>query len=243
MNARRNLTTIAVLAALLSACAAEPMDDEIALLDEDDEESLADEEGLRPFHVAVFDHEPTEEEIAAEFREFQQSIGDFVAEDDPAAIVIPTGYIAPGVGQKLVRIDAVTSNISDAGTDATDAIRFTGRWDARNAVGNNLGQYIETFILNNPGVDDLDRNTTSIFYYLMNPGAYIAGTTQDKFVQGKIANVSTDGWHCSQVRVRDYNRFLSARLQSLAFNQWVDSPTVPESGWLPATDVSWKSYN
>jgi hypothetical protein len=237
MNAR-TLTTIAVLSTFLSACVQQPMDDEIALLDEDDDESLGEAEALRPFHVAVFDHEPTEEEIEAEFEEFQQSIGDLVVEDNPVAIVGPTGYIAPGVGQKLVRIDAVTSNISDAGTDATDAIRFTGRWDT------NAGpEYIETFILNNPGVDDLDRNTTSIFYYLMNPGAYVPGATQDKFLQGKIANVSTDGWHCSQVKVRDYNRFLSARLQSLAFNQWVDSPTVPESGWLPATDSSWKSYN
>lgn len=92
-------------------------------------------------------------------------------------------------------------------------------------------------------MDDLDRNTTSIFYYLMNLNAYVPGATQDKFLQGKIANVSTDGWHCSQLRVRDYSHALTHRLQSLAFNQWVDSPTVPESGWLPATSSGWKSYN
>lgn len=238
MYTRITLITLAALASLLSACAAEPVDDELDLLDEDAEESLADDEGLRPFHVAVFDHEPTEEEIEAEFREFQQSIGDLVTEDDPVAIVGPTGYIAPIPGQKLVRIEAITSNISNAGTDATDAIRFTGRWDT------NAGpEYLETFILNNPGVDDLDRNTTSIFYYLMNLNAYVAGASQDKFLQGKIANVSTDGWHCSQLKVRDYSHALTYRSQSLAFNQWVDSPTVPESGWLPATNSGWKSYN
>ncbi|MCX4239435.1 hypothetical protein [Paraliomyxa miuraensis] len=239
MSARDTLTTIAVLSTFLSACAEEPLDDDLAFLHEHDEESLAEEQdGLRPFHVAVFDHEPTEEEIEAEFREFQASIGDLVAENDPVGSVNPTGYVAPGVGQKLVRLDALTSNIPDAGTDAKGAIRFTGRWDT------NVGpEYIETFIMDNPGVDDLNRNTTSVFYYLMNLGAYVAGTTQDKFLQGQIANVSTDGWHCSQLKVRDYNRFLSSRLQSLAFNQWVDSPTVPESVWLPATDSSWKSYN
>lgn len=238
MNARSTLTTFAVLSTLLSACVEQPVDDEIALVDEDDDVSLADAEGLRPFHVAVFDHQPTEEEIEAEFREFQQSIGDLVNEDDPVAIVGPTGYIAPIPGQKLVRLEAITSNIANAGTDATDAIRFTGRWDT------NAGpEYLETFILNNPGVDDLDTNTTSIFYYLMNLNGYVAGATQDKFLQGKIANVSTDGWHCNQLKVRDYSHTLTYRSQSLVFNQWVDSPTVPESGWLPATNSSWKSYN
>ena len=238
MSIHSNLASLMILSTFLSGCVEQPTDDEIALLEEEDDDALGEAEGLRPFHVAVFDHEPTEEEIEEEFREFQASIGGLVIESEPVAIVGPTGYIAPGVGQKLVRIDAVTSNISDAGTDATDAIRFTGRWDT------NAGpEYLETFILNNPGVDDLDRNTTSIFYYLMNLNAYVAGATQDKFMQGKIANVSTDGWHCSQVKVRDYNRFLTARLQTLVFNQWVDSPTAPESGWWPATDVSWKSYN
>lgn len=242
MHTRRTLITFAALSSLLSACATEPIDDEIALLDEDDDESLADEEGLRPFHVAVFDHEPTEEEVEAEFLEFQQSIGDLVAEDDPVGLIGPTGAYIPALGHKLVRIDAITSNISDAGTDATDAIRFTGKWDAKNAGGVYLGQYSETFILNNPGVDDLDRNTTSIFYYLVNPGNYIVGTTQDRFVQGKIANVSTDGWHCHWLEARDYSHSMISRLQTLVFNQWVDSPTIPVSPWLPATNTSWKSY-
>lgn len=232
MNARNSLMTMMIVSSLLSACADEAVDDDMALL----EESLSDDEGLRPFHVAVFDHEPTEEEIEAEFLEFQASIGDLAAENDPAGLLGPMGYIAPAVGQKLIRLDAITSNISGAGANAP--IQFTGAWQT------NLGgqQYIETFSLDNPGVNDLERNTTSIYYYLVNLGAYVPGATQDKFLQGKISNWGTDGWHCSQMYVKDRNYLGYQRTQSLPFNQWVDSPTIPESPWMNGNNTAWMSY-
>lgn len=232
MNARNSLMTMMILSSLLSACVDEAENQEIALL----EESLSDDEALRPFHVAVFDHQPTEEEVEAEFLEFQGSIRDLAAENDPAGLLGAMGYIAPAVGQKLIRLDAVTSNISGAGANAP--LEFTGRW-LTNVGGQ---QYVETFSLDNPGVDDTERNTTSIFYYLVNLGNYVPGATQDKFLQGKIANWGTDGWHCSVMYVKDRNYLGYQRTQSLPFNQWVDSPTVTESPWMNGNNITWMSY-
>ena len=138
-----------------------------------DAEAIAPEEAIDlstsenyPFHVTTFDHAPTEE-VQADLAQFLMTT---YAESNLSNLVSPTGWILPQAGQKLVRIDATTSNISSAGTDEASKVRFTGVWQA-----SNLQQFSESFVLDNPNVDDLDRDTVSIFYYLLNVGQYVPG--------------------------------------------------------------------
>lgn len=184
----------------------------------------------QPFYVAVFDHVPTEEELQADLVQYMLKAN---PEAGISALVNPTDWTLPASGQKLVRIAATTSNITDAGTDNAGSVRFTGIWQAAS-----LQQFSETFVLDNYGIDDLDRNTVSVFYYLLNVGAY----TTDRFVQGRISNTSTDGWHCNSISLTESNYVGGARTQSLPFNQWVDYPTLVYSSWIAASDHAWLSY-
>ena len=185
-----------------------------------------------PFHVAAFDHVPTEHEIAADFEQF------LVATHGDAAIssLAPTTNSTPGAGQKLVRIDATTSDITNAGTD-DPTVSFIGIWE-----DNDSEQYTETFLLNKANHNDLERNKTDIYYYLLDVGDYISGLLKDRFVKGQISNTGTDGWHCEGVVLLEKNHAGSLRSQSMPFDQWVDSPAVVVSSWIDATNNAPLTY-
>lgn len=187
-----------------------------------------------PFHVAVFDHVPTEDEVRADLERFARTAR---GGDGVSMLVTPTGLILPQPGQKLVRIDATTSNIANAGTNSADKVRFTGIWQAGTGQ-----QFFEVFVLDNPNRNDLDRNTLSIFYYLLDVGTHVPGLTADRFLQGQISNSSTDGWHCSNLTLAETNHAGATRLQSLPFNQWVDYPSPATSSWLVGNNNTWLGY-
>jgi hypothetical protein len=176
-----------------------------------------------PFHVAVFDHVPTEAELQAELAELLAA--------GASSQVNPGGWQQPAAGQKLVRIDAVTPNFSDAGTNST-GVRFVGWWNRDGSPTTS-----ETFVLDNPALDDLNRNTVSVFYYLIN-----VGNIADQFVQGQISNTGSDGWYCDTLSLAETNHHGSQRLQSLPFRQWVDFPSPITSALIPANDSAWLWY-
>ncbi len=217
--------------ALLTMASVACLDPETA--DPDEAGDLEIRENL-PFHVAVFDHVPTEDEVHADLARFLATTS---GEDGLSMLVSPTGFILPQRGQKLVRIDATTSNISDAGTDAAKKVRFTGVWQA-----GSLQQFAESFVLDNPNVDDLDRNTVSIFYYLLNVGQYVPGLTQDRFVEGQISNTGSNAWHCNNIALVERNYTGITRSQSLPFNQWVEYPSRTTSSWLVGNNNAWLTY-
>lgn len=198
------------------------------------ESELEPPQGLRPIHAAAFDHPPTQEEIDREFQGFLRSQRAAASTSFSLNPTVPQG-LAPGY--KLVTIIAYTSYLSNAGTDEADHVYFRGFWTTD--TGQN---YSESFILNNPGVDDLDRGDIDVFYYVMNVRHYVAGATRDLFISGKIGNTDTDGWHCQRLVVTDENHFGVPRQQTLAFNQWVDYPSPMESPWMAGSNSSWLSY-
>jgi hypothetical protein len=187
-----------------------------------------------PFHVAVFDHVPTEDEVRADLARFLMAAHD---KPDITALTTPTGFILPQPGQKLVRIDAATSNIANAGTDRADKVQFTGVWQAGTGQ-----QFPDVFVLDNPNRNDLNQNTLSIFYYLLDVDQHVPGLVQDRFLRGQISNSSSDGWHCSSITLAETNHAATTRVQSLPFNQWVDYPSPATSSWLLASNSSWLDY-
>lgn len=176
-----------------------------------------------PFHVAVFDHVPTEAELQAELAEFLAAAA--------SSQVNPGGWQEPASGQKLVRIDAVTPNFSDAGTNST-GVRFVGWWNRDGSPTTS-----ETFVLDNPHLDDLNRNTVSVFYYLIN-----VGNIWDQFLQGQISNTGSDGWYCDTLSLTETNHHGTQRAQSLPFRQWVDAPSPITSALIPANNGAWLDY-
>lgn len=198
------------------------------------ESEIEPPQGLRPFHVAVFAQPPEPEEIEREFQEFMRSQQ---ADGSSSFSLNPTTPRTPALGQKLVTITAVTADIKDAGTDEAKRVYFTGYWLTDSGT-----QYYETFILNNPDVDDLDRGKTNVFYYLMNLNNYVPGAQQDQFIKGRIGNTYTDGWFCQSLSVADKNNRGTIRTQSLPFNQWVDYPSPSVSNWMAGNDTHWMSY-
>jgi hypothetical protein len=186
----------------------------------------------QPFHVAVFDHAPTEAELAADLAQHLAA----ARGDTAISNLEPDDFELPGAGHKLVRISATTSDISNAGTD-DPTVSFVGVWkDFENE------QYTEIFHLDNDDVDDLNRDTVSVFYYLLNVGEYASDTLTDKFLKGQVVNTGTDGWHCRDIALEERNDVGTTRTQSLGFNQWVDAPSKIESSWASASNTNWLSY-
>jgi hypothetical protein len=183
-----------------------------------------------PFHVGVFDHQPTEEEIQDDLARFLMSTHD---KTGPLPQVNPTGWIVPLPGQKLVTITATTQNVSSAGTDDANSVRFNGVWQGAN--GQAFTQY---FVLDNPNYDDLNQNSVNVFHYLLVVGA----NSPDQFLRGLLTNSSTDGWGCKSIAIKEYRYTLENRYQWLPFNQWVDYPGSTPSSTLNATDSSWFYY-
>lgn len=183
-----------------------------------------------PFHVGVFDHQPTEEEIQEDLARFLVSTHD---KTSPLGQATPTGWFAPFPGQKLVTITTATSNVTDAGTDEPDRVRFYGVWQGAN--GQSFSQY---FVLNDPNYDDLNRNSVNVFYYLLGVGA----NSPDRFLRGLLTTSSTDGWRCNSIDLKEYKHTLEHRFQWLPFNQWVDYPASTPSSTLNGTDGSWFYY-
>lgn len=243
MDTRIQLASTLVLSALLMACTHAKTAEGDDMPPVARQGALRTADGLLPFHAVTFDHTPTEEEMDLELRAFMASrasaaaIDDLGLEDDPSAALPPLSNISPLPGQKLVRVQAYTSNLPDAGTDDANYVRLTAQWATPNG-----GQYIESFIFDNPSVDDLDAGSVSVFYYLMNMRHYAPGSTRDRFVRGRISTTSQDGWHCTQVRIQDRNHAGGTRLQSLPFNRWVDWPLRPQSGWMAGNNTSWLGY-
>lgn len=237
---RLALATLVAFSGLLAACADPTTDDgeDVVADDEGDDESATRprdpeaQSGIRPFHVAVFDHAPTEEEINLDFQSFL-SVHEALAGRGSNNLVNPSSFQSPAAGQKLVRLDARTSNINNAGTDESKYVSFTGKWNV-DAI-----QYSEKFVLDNLGTADLNRNETSVYYYLLNLNQYVAGATHDVFNQGKIANTGSNGWHCAEVKVIERTSSGALRTQSLPFNQWVDDS---ESGWMAGNNTQSLSY-
>ena len=188
----------------------------------------------RPFHVSVFDHAPTDEEVRADLARYATTLA---GDAGPLSLVNPHGPIVPIIGQKLVQIRAATSNLRDAGTDAANHIRFVGVWQAPS-----LQQFSESFVLDNPVTNDLNRNTVSVFHYLLNVAQHVPGLTQDRFVKGWLTTSTSDGWHCNYLVVSEQEYRGGTRIQSLPFNQWVDYPSIPVSNEIVANDPSWLSY-
>jgi hypothetical protein len=186
--------------------------------------------GLMPFHVASFDHYPSDAEL-------EGALTELTAKDGALGIQHPTEPRWPAAGQKRVTIIATTADVKDAGTDEAAHVYMRAYWRVNGAQ-----QYNEKFVLNAADRDDLDRDTVHAFYYLMNLSQYAPGATQDQFVNAKIGNTSTDGWLCEFIELRDMNYQGTSRTQSLPFNTWVDSPSVPESPLLNGTSTSWLNY-
>jgi hypothetical protein len=195
-----------------------------------DSEAAGDPAGRahHPFHVAVFDHAPTEAELQAELAEFLAAAR---GEAGSSSQLNPGGWQHPASGQKLVRIAAATSNISNAGTDSP-GVQFRGWW---NRAGGSTAY--EFFVLDNPSIDDLNRNTVSVFYYLIN-----VGNITDQFVKGEISNSGSDGWHCDTITLTESNNGGGARTQSLPFRQWVDYPSPMVSSQIFANNSAWLGY-
>jgi len=181
-----------------------------------------------PFHVAVFDHVPTEAELQAELAE---SLAAARGEAGSSSQVNPGGWQQPASGQKLVRIAATTPNFTDAGTNSI-GVYFRGWWNR--AEGPTVD---EIFVLDNPGLDDLNRNTVSVFYYLLN-----VENVTDQFVKGQISNLGVDGWYCDTIELTESNHHGSTRAQSLPFRQWVDYPSPIFSTLIFANNSAWLGY-
>lgn len=186
--------------------------------------------GLMPFHVATFDHYPSEAEL-------EGALADLTAKEGTLGVQYPTDPRWPAAGQKRVTIIATTADVKDAGTDKANHVYTRAYWRV-----NSGQQYNEKFVLDAPGRDDLDRDTVHAFYYMMNLSQYANGATQDQFIRAKIGNTSTDGWLCEFIELRDMNNQGTSRTQALPFNTWVDSPSSPESPLLNGTNTSWLSY-
>src|SRR5690606_6912707 len=113
------------------------------------EDSLAeadDEAGLMPFHVATFDHYPTEAEVEGALAELE-------AKGGVESTLNPTNPAWPAPGQKRVTIIATTANKKDAGTDDAKYVYVRAYWRAYGASSN----YNEKLVLNAPNRDDLNR--------------------------------------------------------------------------------------
>ena len=181
-----------------------------------------------PFYVAMFDHAPNEDEIQTDFERFLIASGETGISvtnrpDDQKR--------TPNRGQKLVRIAAKTADTPAAGTSQAYLIRFTGTWSR------NGGTETEDFVLNQAGRDDLDRNTVSIFYYLLN-----VTYSSDVYLRGRISTLSEDGWYCSELDLAESNHLLDTRNQQLNFGQAIDYPSNTHSAWKYATNQSSLSY-
>lgn len=216
--------------ALSTAACLDPASPEVADPASSDEAVAPAADQLRPFYAASFDHEPTEAELQADLNRF-------VAEARAGGSRLPVSPIDPiplplQPGQKLVRVTAKTSDITDAGTGQADNVWFSGTWDRSSSV------VTTNFFLDYPNRNDLNQNTTLSFYYVLNVGV----GTQDRFLQARLYNTSTDGWHCHSVNIHEVNRLDTYRNQALPFNQWVDSPNQSPTTYLSATNTSWLSY-
>jgi len=81
---------------------------------------VADNSPHEPLFVATFDHEPSEEEVAERLAQFGQQ------HDGKLNVQPPTGSTPPIAGQKLIRLDVWTSDISAAGTNDANRVTFVG---------------------------------------------------------------------------------------------------------------------
>lgn len=184
----------------------------------------------RPFYVASFDHVPTEEEI-------QGDLDLFIAEARGGGSRAPVDPIYPvplplQAGQKLVRIDATTSDITSAGTADSFEVFFRGTW-RRGSV-----PFTQNFRLSEPHQVNLGRGTTNIYYYVLNMGP----NSSDQFVSGLLTNTSTDGWHCHSIKITESNRSGGVRTQSLPFSVWVDTPDYSPTEPVLATSLGILTY-
>lgn len=218
--------TLAIIGILLSACVMDTSWELDSDLVDDGTEAEAveieagDVDGLLPVYVHSFDHEPTAAEVEEAFAGF--------VDKNPWLVGIgalqPSNPYWPANGQKRVTLTARTGDRKNAGNDKASKVSLYASWRAN--TGQNYGA---TFVLNNPDRDDLERNRTDVFYYILSINQYAGGATSDTFRYGRIQNSSTDGWFCDWMKVADMNNDGVARTQNLPFAQWVDSPHKPNS--------------
>src|SRR5215208_1124174 len=96
----------------------------------------------------------------------------------------------------------------DLGADDADQVQLTGVWQAETGQ-----QFPDIFVLDNPNKNDLEQNTLSIFYYLLDVDLHVPGLVEDLFLQGQISNSSSDGWHCSSITLAETNHAATTRIQ------------------------------
>lgn len=225
------------LGSMIAACAVEPADESTTRSDEADAEVGAEVGALevrgthRPFFVATFDHEPSAAEADAALASFAAEQAARAARGEIGALDHSPSSGSPGQQQKLVQINAKTSDLANAGTDNSKNFRFEASWFGP------AGQdgFIERFILDNPGRADLNRNETSVFYYVIN-----AARTSDIFFTGRLLSTSNDAWHCEAVRLTESNRLGGGRVNDLTVGKWIDANR--NSGYLLYSSAQPLSY-